>query len=93
MIFIICDNNVLIIYIYIAYRDMYIIIYIILGTPISYYICIYIYNNNIYKYIISNLFIYIYIMGHTYSTSYCINTFQDEDLIDTAGAAVQHCPA
>jgi hypothetical protein len=32
-------------------------------------------------------------MGHTYSTSYCINTFQDEDLIDTAGAAVQHCPA
>ena len=44
MIFIICDNNVLIIYIYIAYRDMYIIIYVILGTPISYYICIYIYN-------------------------------------------------
>lgn len=34
---------------------MYIIIYIILGTPISYYICIYIYI----IYIISNLFIYI----------------------------------
>ena len=47
---------------------MYIIIYIILGTPISYYICIllyifiYIYNNNIYNF---KFVIYIYILWDT----------------------------